>query len=257
VAEGQYVNAMVDLALLRLPPVLRARDAVIATFEAPLALAASVLTKYVSAPLFLLDLVYALRAQRMPWRRYFHRMVPAGLLGIGIVALFLRSEDFFDGLRMVNQWRFLQPRDALATVELALDISLTPVAYGLIALFPAIALHRLVVLWRAPTAETLIKAALALMAALLFSASSHVWPWYLLWLLAPASLAPSWWLARFAIGVSVMAPFMSGSWWVAPFEDHFGGSALAMYGGAILWAVLTRPPEGAAPATAAPGEAAP
>jgi alpha-1,6-mannosyltransferase len=236
VAEGHNDIAMVALALLWLLLLLRGRAA------APLALAASVLAKFVTAPLFLLDAIYAVGAQRIGWRRYLLRMAAPAALGIGVLALFLRSDDFFDGLRMVNEWRFLRPRDALATLEAALGLPLTPLAFALVALFPAIALHRLIVFARAPGAETLIKAALAIMAALLFSASAHVWPWYLLWLLAPAALIPGWWLARFALGVAVMAPFMSGSWWVAPFEHHFGGSALALYGGAIAWAWLTRAP---------------
>lgn len=234
VAEGHNDIVMVALALLWLLLLLRGKLA------APLALAASVLAKYATAPLFLLDLVYALRAQRMAWRRYLVRMVAPALFGIGVIALFLRSDDFFDGLRMISEWRFLRPRDALATLELAIGIPLTPISLALIALFPAIALHRLVVFVRDPAADSMVKAALAIMAAILFSLSSHVWPWYGLWLLAPAALVPNWWLARYAIGIAVIAPFISGSWWVAPFEDHFGGSALAMYGGALVWAILTR-----------------
>jgi alpha-1,6-mannosyltransferase len=214
-----------------------------------------VLAKYVTAPLLLLDAIYALRAERIGWRRYLLRMALPALLGVGVVALFLRSDDFFDGLRMVYEWRFLRPRDALASIEAALGIPLTPPALLLVALFPAIALHRLLVFLRDPVPEALIKAALAIMAALLFSVSAHVWPWYLLWVLAPAALVPRWWLSRFAIGVAAMAPFMSGSWWVAPFEDHFGGSALALYGGAIVWAWLTHAradPAGSTDAAVAP-----
>jgi hypothetical protein len=62
-----------------------------------------------------------------------------------------------------------------------------------------------------------------------------------MWILIPAVLVPNWWLARFAIGVAFMAPFMAGSWWIAPFEDHFGGTAFVLYVGAIVWAVITRP----------------
>lgn len=240
VAEGHNDIAMMAPALGWLLLLLRGR------MTAPLALAASVLLKFVTAPLFLLDLVYAIRAQRLDWRRYALRMIAPSLLGLGVLALFYRSHDFFDGVRMVNQWRFLQPRDALASLEAVLGLSLAPAGFALVAFFPAVALHRVVRLWRDPAAENLMKAALAVMAAVLFSLSAHVWPWYLLWVLAPAALVPRWWLSRFAIGVSVMAPFMSGSWWIAPFEDHFGGSALALYGGAVAWAVLTRPPQAAA-----------
>ncbi len=234
VAEGHNDIAMIALGLLWLWLLLRGRGA------APLALAASVLAKYVTAPLFLLDALHSLRAQRLGWRRYGLRLVAPTLLGLGILALFFRSHDFFDGVRMVNQWRFLQPRDALGVLEAALGLSLSPAAIAVMAFFPALALLRLAIYWRDPSAENLMKAALAIMAAILFSLSAHVWPWYLLWVLAPAALVPNWWFSRFAIGVSVMAPFMSGSWWVAPFEDHFGGSALALYGGAVAWAILTR-----------------
>ena len=255
VAEGHNDIAMMAPALGWLLLLLRGR------MTAPLALAASVLLKFVTAPLFLLDLVYAIRAQRLDWRRYALRMIAPSLLGLGVLALFYRSHDFFDGVRMVNQWRFLQPRDALASLEAVLGISLAPAGFALVAFFPAVAVHGLVRLWRDPAAENLMKAALAVMAAILFSLSAHVWPWYLLWVLAPAALVPRWWLSRFAIGVSVMAPFMSGSWWIAPFEDHFGGSALALYGGAVAWAVLTRPPqaaaiEGGASAAGSPGRKA-
>jgi len=235
VAEGHNDIAMVGFALLWLLLLLKGRA------TAPLALAASVLCKYVTAPLFLVDLLFAFRHDGIAWRRYVLRMVPAALLGAGVIALFLRSEDFFDGLRMISEWRFLQPRHALAAIEAGLGFTLKPVAFALMAFFPAVVLVRLVLLWLDPAPENVLKVVLAIMAALLFTAAPHVWPWYLLWLVAPAALVPNWWLARFAIGVAIMAPFMSGSWWVAPFEDHFGGSALALYGGAIAWAFLTRP----------------
>ncbi len=235
VAEGHNDVALIALALLWLLLLLRGRAA------APLALAGSVLAKYATAPLFLLDAIFALRGQRVGWRRYLLRIAAPALLGLGVLALFYRSDDFFDGVRMVNEWRFLRPRDALAALEAAIGLPFTPLAWALVGLFPAIAAYRVWVFSGDPRPEEMAKAAVAIMAALLFSVSAHVWPWYLLWLLAPAALAPGWWLSRFSIGVAFMAPFMSGSWWLAPFEDHFGGSALALYGGAIAWAVVTRP----------------
>lgn len=251
VAEGHNDVAMIALALLWLLLLLRGRAA------APLALAASVLAKYVTAPLLALDAIHALRAARIGWRRYLLRMAAPLLLLFGVMALFFRSDDFFDGVRMVNEWRFLRPRDALAALEAGLGLPATPLALALVALFPAVAVHRVVVYLRDPAPDEMIKAALAIMAALLLSVSAHVWPWYALWVLAPAALVPGWWLSRFAIGVAFMAPFMSGTWWVAPFEDHFGGSALALYGGAIAWAWLTRPRRSApaAPAAEAAAEA--
>ena len=123
-------------------------------------------------------------------------------------------------------------------------LALGPLAWALRALFPVLAVWRLVAAVRETSAENLAKAMLAIMAAILFSVSAHVWPWYVMWILIPAALVPTWWLARFAIGVAFMAPFMSGSWWIAPFEDHFGGTAFALYLGALVWAVENAPEGG-------------
>jgi hypothetical protein len=239
VAEGHNDVAMVAPALLWLLLLLRGRIA------APAALAASVLAKYGTAPLFLLDMIHALRAQRTGWRRYFVRMAAPALLGLGVVALFFRSLDFFDGVRIIAEWRFMRPRDALAALEAALGLPPTPLAYALVMLFPAFALHRIVVFARDPGPDALMKAVVATMAALLFSASAHVWPWYTLWVLAPAALIPGWWLSRFAIGVAFVAPFTFGAWWFENASVHSRDAALAMYGGALAWSVLTRPRRGA------------
>lgn len=209
---------------------------------APLALMASALTKYVTAPLFLLDIIHAVRRERLSWRGYVLRMIAPALYGIAVVGLFFRSPQFFDGVRMVNDWHFLQPHHALIAIEYTLGIDLDPVAWAIAVFFPAIAAVRLGAALIEPTPERLAKAMLAIMATILFTVSAHVWPWYVMWILIPAVLVPHWWLARFSIGVAFMAPFMAGSWWIAPFEDHFGGTAFALYLGAIVWAVLTRPP---------------
>ncbi len=235
VAEGHNDMLMAALALLWFLLLLRGHGA------APLALVASALTKYVTAPLFLVDAIHALRRERLSWRRYLVRLVAPALYGVAVVGLFFRSPHFFDGVKMVNEWRFLQPRDAIIAIEHVLDIDLDPVAWALAAFFPAVAVYCAIAAVRHSTTEHLVKLALAIMATTLFTISAHVWPWYVVWILVPAALLPQWWLSRFAIGVAFMVPFVSGSWWVAPFEDHFGGTAFALYVGAIVWAVITRP----------------
>jgi alpha-1,6-mannosyltransferase len=235
VAEGHNDIALMAPALLWLLLLMRGRAA------APLALAASVLAKFATAPLFVLDLVHALRVQRIGWRRYLLRMAAPALFGMGVIALFFRSFDFFDGVRIVSQWQFLRPRDALAAIEAALGLPLTPLAYALVIAFPAVALHRIVVYARAPASADLNKAALAIMGAVLFSASAHVWPWYLLWVLALAALVPDWWLARFSIGAALAAPFTFGAWWLENASEDSRYAALVMYGWALVWCLLTRP----------------
>lgn len=244
VAEGHNDVAMIALALLWFWLLLRGRAA------APLALAASVLAKYVTAPLFLLDMIFALRGQRIGWRRYLLRIAAPALLGVGVLALFYRSGDFFDGVRMVNEWRFLRPRDAVAALEAVIGLPLTPLAWALVAVFPAVAAHRVWIFAGDPRPEELAKAALAIIAALLFSVSAHVWPWYLMWVLAPAALIPCWWLSRFVIGAALFAPFTFGAWWFDDAAAHSGEAALVMYGGALAWALAALPRRRAGPPSA-------
>lgn len=232
--EAHNDIAMASLALLWFALLLRGRT------MAPLALAASVLCKYAMAPLFLIDALYALRQGRRSWRDYAWRMIAPALLGIAGIALFFRSPEFFDGVRLVSTWHFLRPIDGIEAVEDYLGIGLLPLRAAVLALFPAVAIYCMVVLARRPAAETLAKAALAMMCAIVFSAASHVWPWYLVWVLAPAALVPSWWLSRFTVGAAVMAPFMVAFWWVPELENGEAVGALAMYAGAVAWTLVTR-----------------
>ena len=151
------------------------------------------------------------------------------------MALFYRSPEFFDGVRLVSTWYFLQPRDAVQAVELALGLPLLPLALAVTALFPVYAAYAAWTAWNEPTTERLLQAALAVMSAVLFTAVSHLWPWYVIWALALAVLLPSWWLSRFIIGVAVMSPFTLGFWWIEPFANHREAVAFAMYALAILW----------------------
>jgi alpha-1,6-mannosyltransferase len=75
----------------------------------------------------------------------------------------------------------------------------------------------------------------------MFTAVSHLWPWYVIWVLAFAALVPSWWLSRFIIGVAILSPFTLGFWWIEPFANHREAVACALYALAILWTVVTRP----------------
>lgn len=233
-AEGHNDIAMVAPALLWLFLLLRGRA------QAPIALVASTMCKYATAPLLLIDLIHALRLQRLDWRRYVLRLVAPGLLGLATMAVFFRSLQFFDGLRLVDSWHFLQPRDAVEAIELTLGIWLRPLVLAATAVFPAFAAFALWTAWREPGTGSLLKATISLVAAILFAAISHFWPWYAVWGLAFAALLPTWWLSRFIIGVAVMAPFTLAAWWMEPFPNHRELAALAMYAGAIGWTYLTR-----------------
>ena len=235
-AEGHNDIAMVALALLWLFLLQRAN------WRAPIALVASVLCKYVTAPLFLIDAIHELRRAPPAWRQFLLRLVAPALLGLGILAVFYRSPAFFDGLRVISSWHFLQPRDAVAALELLSGASLFPITIAAILIFPLLAAYRLAVCFWSPTIVSLQKSAVAIMAAVMFAGISHLWPWYVIWGLAFAVVVPTWWLSRFVAGVALLVPFTIASWWLDPFAHHRAVAALTMYVGAALWTLATRPP---------------
>jgi alpha-1,6-mannosyltransferase len=233
-AEGHNDIVMATLALLWLSLLLGRHVA------APIALAASALCKYTTAPLFLVDLISVHRAERMSWRDYRRRMVLPAILTLATFALFVRSFQFFDGTRLLNVWRFLQPRDAVLAIDAFLGGYIWPLAYVATAVFPLLAAWYCARLWVEPNREQLIRASLAVMCAATFSTVAHLWPWYLVWLLPFAALSPGWWLARFVTGVALLMPFTVAIWWIPQFDDHKEVAALILYLGAIGWTAMTR-----------------
>jgi alpha-1,6-mannosyltransferase len=234
--EGHNDIAMMVFAALWIFLLVKGRTG------APIALAASMLCKYVSAPLFLIDLVWALRQERKTLLRYALRMAVPAVLGLATFALFYRSPQFFDGLVAIGGWRFLQPRDAVLGVEMLLGVPMTALTVLALGFFPAVALYQLVQLWKAPDADRLLMASGALIAALLFVGIKHVWPWYLIWALTLAAMKPSWWLSRMIVGIAAVAPFTLASWWIDDlFEAHREVAALAMYGSGLVWMWLMSP----------------
>jgi alpha-1,6-mannosyltransferase len=246
VAEGHNDIVMVWPALLWLFLLLHGR------WTAPLALVASALCKYVTGPLFVIDAIVTWRMHRLSWRQLILRLIAPGLLGLVVFALFFRSPAFFDGARVISEWHFLQPRDAIAAFEMTFHISLFPVSYIVRAAFAVLVAYYLVALYKQPTPENVVKAALALMSAISFVGIAHLWPWYLVWTIALAAALPTWWLSRFIVGVSILAPMTLSVWWVELFPYSGQWAALAMYVLAGLWCLVTR-----APATAPAPERSP
>jgi alpha-1,6-mannosyltransferase len=235
VAEGHNDIFMVWLALLWLALLGQGR------WLAPVALMGSALGKYVTAPLFLVDVIIAWRLHGLGWRQLFVRYVGPGLLGIAVFGIFYRSPEFFEGTRVISEWEFLQPRHAVEAIELAVGFDLDVLDWIITATFALIALSSVVVLVLTPTLENATKAALAIMSAISFVGIAHLWPWYLVWTVLLAALVPRWWLARFVIGVSVLAAFSLSFWWVEPIENSREWASLVLYVGAVLWCLLTRP----------------
>jgi hypothetical protein len=235
VAEGHNDIFMVWLSLWWLALLGQGR------WLAPVALMGSALSKYVTAPLFAVDAIVAWRLHGLTFRQLAVRYVAPALVGLVVFGLFFRSPDFFAGTRVISEWEFLQPRHAVEAIELALDLDLLLLAWLITAGFAVIALYSIVVLLQFPVFDNAVKASLAIMCAISFVGIPHLWPWYLVWTVLLAALVPRWWLARFVIGVSILAAFSLSVWWVEPFEHSKEWASLVLYVGAILWCVLTRP----------------
>ncbi|MBX9773444.1 MAG: hypothetical protein K2Y71_03435 [Xanthobacteraceae bacterium] len=238
IAEGHNDIVMIAPALLWFLLLRNSR-------WAPVALAASVLCKYATAPLFLIDLIHAFRRERLTLMQYVWRMLPAALLGLVFLALFFRSMAFFDGVRVVSEWYFLRPSDAVAGLERLVGLPLYPLHLIALATFPVVATYWLAAAVRDASTENLTRATVAMIAAIMFGAISHLWPWYLVWGVAFGAVLPQWWVARFIAGVALLIPFTLATWWIAPLEPLRDVATLAVYAGAALWVWLTRMPAAA------------
>lgn len=234
VAEGHNDVAMVLPLLLWMLLVVRGR------WAAPSAFVVSALAKYTSGPLIVVDAIAARCMHRLSWPLIALRYVLPGLIGLAILAAFYRSPAFFDGVKLIGEWRFLQIRDAVAAVEAELGIPLFPAEHLIAAACAGFALHRLAVFAGEPNPDQMTKAVLAVMCAIAFAAIPHLWPWYVVWLLALAALTPQWWLSRFVVGLSLLAPFTLVFWWVGPLTESLEWAAVGLYTGALLWTIVTR-----------------
>jgi alpha-1,6-mannosyltransferase len=237
VGEGHNDIAMALPALLWLLLLLQNK------WSAPLALAASAVCKYTMAPLLLIDVLHSLRTRRMLLWQYAVRLILPALFSLAVLAAFYRSPQFFDGVKLISSWHFLQPSDAFAAVNTALGGWLSPLSGLVTVIFPAIAVHQCFTFWKKPDTEQLLRSATAVMAAVSFAAINHLWPWYLIWTLPLVAVVPGWWLSRFILGLAIFAPFTVIVWWVPEAEDYKDLAALVMYAGAALWTLLTAPEE--------------
>ena len=233
VGEGHNDIVMVLPALVWIALMLQKH------FAAPLALAASVLCKYTTAPLFLIDAIHALRASRLRPTEYALRLALAAIATIAVTAIFFRSMGFFNGVKLVSTWHFLQPVDAFAAVDAAAGGWLFWLRYPVMAIFPVIAIRQCLIYWKQPGNEQMLRAALAVMCAVSFAMISHLWPWYLVWTLVFASFVPGWWLSRFILGLALLAPATAIVWWIPEVEDYKDIAALLLYASAVFGTVLT------------------
>lgn len=212
---------------------------------ATLALALSVSVKYVSAPLFLLDLLHARDAGGHPRsvRGMIRAWLPNALIALTVwvisFAPFFESLGFFGETAAVREGYFYLPADGIKAIGTLLGVNLFPLALGVQAIFPVVTLHCLWRYWRAPGPDSLHLATAGIMLSVLFVAAGHVWPWYVLWLsVIGATLPLASRLARWSTGVALTAPFPIIVWIAYPQASDlrkFELPSLVAYGAALVW----------------------
>jgi len=236
VADGHNDIVMVLFLLLWLYWLKRGDS-----MKSVLALASSVLTKYTTAPLFFLDLL-----QWRPWRKrqlltYLPRVTAAALFMLLMFGLYYRSRGFFASTFSVKSWDFFTPSTALEALQQLVGIHWWRATQVLRALFLLLAGYSVVRYWLRHDQTGVYQAALAILSAEMFGLAGHVWPWYLLWLLGGAALAPKSALARWVIGLAVASPFPILVWVVYPDINPFSIffiPSLALYAFSVLWLAL-------------------
>ncbi|MGI8842765.1 MAG: hypothetical protein ACR2HZ_03625 [Gemmatimonadaceae bacterium] len=244
VAEGHNDGGMVFLILLWLVLIERGR-----TLAATGALAASVLIKYLSAPMFLLDLLHLVRSRGGRLIGYWPHAAVAASITVAVMAVFFRSPGFFASTAHMADWHFFTPRDAvvalgrLAGIEPSLGslggvvvVAMALTVQGFFLVVLALGLIRYV---RHPGVETFRYAALAVTAGMLFGVVGHVWPWFLAWGVLVAALHPAARLTRWMTGVALAMPFPLLYWVVYPGAEQFTVVTPPLYLFALAWFVLT------------------
>jgi alpha-1,6-mannosyltransferase len=241
VGEGHNDVAMVACVLLWL--YWRGRGNAL---SATLALAASVLFKYASAPLFLVDLLYREPDESTSPSRFAGAYVSRGaaalaVLAVGFAPLF-RGMDFFASTREAYRGHFFLPADAVLAIGGMSGLNLRFVAYAIEAIFPALTLLALYRYLRIG-APRLLETAAAVMLTMVLTASGHLWPWYLLWFTAVAATIPLTAAGRLALGLTIVMPFPLLVWTVAPHSSDFARfhlPSLVAYSVALAWFLAVR-----------------
>jgi alpha-1,6-mannosyltransferase len=253
VAEGHNDVLMVLLLLLWLHGRARDRHGLAALW-----LTASALIKYVTAPLLLLEILPS-RGAPGRIRGFLLRGIFAGLLALAAFAPFYRSADYFAPVLRMGKWRFFTPGSAVLAFSPAAGIDLFPLALAVEAFFPALALVYLWNFFRHPRSSSAAEVALAVLCGVLFSLVGHVWPWFLIWVLAPGAALPWAPLTRWVAGVGLASPFATLLLTAYPGKESFGILAAAIYLGAVAWFALSPRrwfPPAPDPGSSAAGDAA-
>ncbi len=211
VAEGHNDVVVLFLLLVWLRALERGNRV-----SATAALTASALIKYVTAPLLVVDALYAVPRDHGVVAYLRRRLVVAAGAALAF-ALFFRGPGFFASPIAMAGWRFFTPADGILMTGKLLGGPAWPpsavtavflvLGVGVLAIFPLLAAIHTVSVWRRPGSDGLYNATLAVLSAILFSGVGHVWPWFVFWVIGPAALRAGSAITRWVLGAALAVPF--------------------------------------------------
>lgn len=162
-----------------------------------------------------------------------------GAAGLAVTAPLWRDHHFLDPVLDMQGWQFLTPAAAGSTllqwfgVPLGLGIATLAARAG----FGAAVLHSCFRYARKPERDSLAHLVLAIMSAVLFAGVGHVWPWFLIWVVAPAALVGRGVLWRLALCAGLAGPFLNVFWLSTPGWQALPVAGVAFFGAVCLLAV--------------------
>lgn len=235
VGEGHNDILMVLMMLLWLYGLERGK-----AIGASISLAASMLIKYVTAPLFVLDLAWSYKSRHRIWS-YLPQFIAAAVMVLIAYGIFFKSMDIFSGLVTIRGAHFFQPGDAIITLGQLAGVRFDASSQAVRGFFMILAFYFLVRYLKDPNQDAFRIAVLAILSAMLFGVLEFLWPWYVIWIVSVGALVPNAGLSRWAIGVGLGAPFVALIAIFFPGPDLFlrwSIPGLAVYAFAFLWFVL-------------------
>jgi len=231
VAEGHNDILLALFVLLWLFYVQRGNH-----YASPAALAASVLTKYVTAPLLALELAHGLSRKDVLKPRYVLSLGSVAVLAVLVFLPFWRDPGLFSPVLSMQTWEFLTPTQALVVVGQWTHLPLSERKANLIvgALLGVCLVYYAWQYRRRQDFNGLVEMVLTTTLSILFLVVGHVWPWFVLWLLGPAAVAIKSAQLRIVFPILVLSPFvhlywvMADSWSLLHYASVFFYSAVAV-----------------------------
>jgi hypothetical protein len=173
------------------------------------------LIKYVSVPLLLVELW---RGFVQPRRARYLLVVAATALASGLLVLPLwRGPAFFDPVFGMQEWGFLTPSHAAEFFASRLGVPVPSKVFTILfrIAFGTAALLSFARYVKTPTVRTLAHLTLVILSAVMFAGVSHVWPWFLVWIIGPAAVVGRGVLWRCTVAFALVSPFLNLFWLTA------------------------------------------